>query len=185
MTSDKSIPAPSSSGGVTHVRHRHETHFTVVGNHLAQHRSLSAIAIGLAVHIQSLPDGASVGIKTLAARFPESEYRIAAALKELEAAGYLQRAKHRTAGQRIVTRTTYYERPGVQPVAVRRVSLVKRPRATAPALSPEEEERQRPAVALLAALRFRDPRLTLSVRDATRSPRPSPPGWTSESRMPR
>ncbi|TLQ45507.1 hypothetical protein FEF34_23080 [Streptomyces marianii] len=32
----------------------HTSGFTVVGNHLAQHRGLSCLAIGLAVHIQSL-----------------------------------------------------------------------------------------------------------------------------------
>ncbi|MEN8653787.1 helix-turn-helix domain-containing protein [Streptomyces sp. 21So2-11] len=161
MTSAQSIPAPPSGGGVTHVRHRHESHFTVVGNHLAQHPTLSATAIGIAVRIQSLPDGAKVGIKALAAHFPESEYRIAAALKELEAAGYLSRSRHRTAGQRIVTRTTYYERPGTNVNApVRRVSLVKRPRPR-----PVDLLLHRPAVDLLSGLRLRDPRLTLSVRD--------------------
>lgn len=155
--------APASSG-VIHVRHRHDTHFTVVGNHLAQHRALSATAIGLAVHIQSLPDGAAVGIKALAARFPESEYRIAAALRELEQAGYLQRSRLRTSGQRIITRTTYFEHPGAPTTApsraVRqrpRVSLAKAPRTPAAVRTP--------ATDLLARLRLADPRLTLSVRD--------------------
>ncbi|MGH3311638.1 MAG: helix-turn-helix domain-containing protein [Streptomyces sp.] len=97
---------------MTHVRHRHESHFTVVGNHLAQHPTLSATAIGIAVRIQSLPDGARVGVKALAAHFRESEQRIAAALRDLEAAGYLQRRTERAAGQRIVTRTTWHECPG-------------------------------------------------------------------------
>ncbi|KOG86419.1 hypothetical protein ADK38_31160, partial [Streptomyces varsoviensis] len=97
--------------GVTHRRHRHESHFTVVGNHLAQHPTLSAVAIGLAVRIQSLPDGALVGVKVLAAQFPEGEARIARALRELEQAGYLSRKKERAPGQRIVTRTTYFEHP--------------------------------------------------------------------------
>ncbi|MCM2389379.1 helix-turn-helix domain-containing protein [Streptomyces albipurpureus] len=156
MSSVDSSAPPSS--GVIHVRHRHDTHFSVVGNHLAQHRTLSATAIGLAVHIQSLPDGAAVGIKALAARFPESEYRIAAALRELERAGYLQRSRLRTPGQRIVTRTTYFEHPGAPTTASApavqrrsRVSLVKAVRS--------------PAADLLARLRLSDPRLTLSVRD--------------------
>ncbi|MEV6590264.1 hypothetical protein [Streptomyces acidicola] len=50
---------------------RHDEQFTVVGNHLAQHPDLSLTAIGLAVHIQSLPTGSLVGIKVLAAKFPE------------------------------------------------------------------------------------------------------------------
>ncbi|GHJ19583.1 hypothetical protein [Streptomyces albus] len=55
------------------LRHRHRERFTVVGNHLAQHRELSLLAIGLAVHIQSVPDGTRVDIKSLSARFPEGE----------------------------------------------------------------------------------------------------------------
>lgn len=59
-------PAQDRAQGVVHVRARHTDRFTVVGNHLAQHRELTLTAIGLAVHIQSLPDGARVDIKTLA-----------------------------------------------------------------------------------------------------------------------
>ena len=53
--------------------HAEADRFTVVGNHLAQHRELTLTAIGLAVHIQSLPEGARVDIKTLAAHFPDSQ----------------------------------------------------------------------------------------------------------------
>ncbi|WP_019354965.1 hypothetical protein [Streptomyces sp. AA1529] len=81
-----------------HVRHRHRERFTVVGNHLAQHRELSLLAIGLGVHIQSVPDGTHVDIKSLTARFPEGEARVAAALRELEAYGYLTRTPQRTPG---------------------------------------------------------------------------------------
>ncbi|MFD8649271.1 hypothetical protein [Streptomyces mirabilis] len=76
----------------------------MIGNHLAQHPELSGLAIGLAVYIQSLPTGARVDIKTLAARFPEGPARIAAALRELETHGYLRRTRERTPGGRIVTR---------------------------------------------------------------------------------
>ncbi|MEV8551619.1 hypothetical protein AB0L04_17535 [Streptomyces glaucescens] len=57
------------SSGVQHVNEPHHDHFTVVGNHLAQHPELSLTAIGLATHIQSLPAGTTIGIKTLAAKF--------------------------------------------------------------------------------------------------------------------
>ncbi|MGW8553566.1 helix-turn-helix domain-containing protein [Streptomyces tubercidicus] len=78
------VPRPTARSGVVHVNARHATRYTVVGNHLAQHRELSLLAIGLAVHIQSLPAGARIGIKVLTARFPESEHRIAGApLSEL------------------------------------------------------------------------------------------------------
>ncbi|WP_323379542.1 helix-turn-helix domain-containing protein [Streptomyces durbertensis] len=75
---------------------------------------MSLTAIGVAVHIQSLPDGARVDIRSLAARFPEGEIRIASALRELEAHGYLTRTRHRAPSGRIVTRTVYHHRPGTQ-----------------------------------------------------------------------
>ncbi|MEV7405966.1 helix-turn-helix domain-containing protein [Streptomyces sp. NPDC091267] len=109
---------PGSPGGVTptsgviHVNVRHAAGFTIIGNHLAQPRDLSLVAIGLAAHIQSLPTGAKVGIKTLTARFPESEARIAAALRELEATGYLHRNRVRLPDGRVVTRTVSYNQPG-------------------------------------------------------------------------
>ncbi|MFC6984048.1 helix-turn-helix domain-containing protein [Streptomyces cirratus] len=91
---------------------RHTRRFTVVGNHLAQHAELSLVAIGLALHIQSLPAGARIGIKDLAARFPESEHRIARALRELEVHGYLARTRVRLPGGQVITRTVSYNRPG-------------------------------------------------------------------------
>ncbi|NYV74878.1 helix-turn-helix domain-containing protein [Streptomyces sp. UH6] len=98
-------------GGVVHEIHRHTTHFTVVGNHLAQHDDLSLAAIGLAVYVQSLPSGTPISIKTLVSRRCEGAVRIAAALRELEAHGYLRREKVRIAGGRIVTRTVYCNKP--------------------------------------------------------------------------
>ncbi|MFD2122708.1 helix-turn-helix domain-containing protein [Streptomyces cirratus] len=86
----------------------------MVGNHLAQHAQLSATAIGVALYIQSLPDGASVGIKALAARFPEGEIRLASALRELEQYGYVERRVVRLDSGRMVTQTYYYEQPGAE-----------------------------------------------------------------------
>jgi hypothetical protein len=100
------------AGGVIHDNSRHTTRFTVIGNHLAQHPQLSALAIGLAVHIQSLPTGARADIKTLADRFPEGPTRIAAALNELETHGYLRRTRVRTDKGHIVTRTVSCNQPG-------------------------------------------------------------------------
>ena len=85
--------ATHRTGGLQHDNTRHTTRFTVVGNHLAQHRELSLLAIGLGTHLQSLPQGAPADIKTLVARFPEGATRIAAALRELEAHGYLRRER--------------------------------------------------------------------------------------------
>ncbi|SCK49694.1 hypothetical protein B046DRAFT_05255 [Streptomyces sp. LamerLS-316] len=49
--------ARAAVSGVIHSNVRHTAGFTVIGNHLAQHRGLSLVAIGLAAHIQSLPEG--------------------------------------------------------------------------------------------------------------------------------
>ncbi|MCA1222520.1 helix-turn-helix domain-containing protein, partial [Streptomyces sp. 8L] len=120
-------PAASRPFGVTHENTRHTTRFTVIGNHLAQHAELSLLAIGLAVHIQSLPGGARVDIKTLTDRFPEGATRIAAALRELEHHHYLRRERERVPGGRIVTRTISCNQPG--PVR-------QRPRAAERAITP-------------------------------------------------
>ncbi|MGW1316916.1 helix-turn-helix domain-containing protein [Streptomyces sp. NPDC002426] len=142
-------PDVMPTSGVLHVSVRHISGFTVIGNHLAQHRGLSLTAIGLAAHIQSLPAGAKVGIKVLSARFPESEARIAAALHELEATGYLHRSRVRLPDGRMVTRTVSYNHPGV----------------TATATVPAPQPRSRPQP------RRSEPSATLAVPP---SPAPSP-----------
>ncbi|MFH9860751.1 helix-turn-helix domain-containing protein [Streptomyces sp. NPDC017202] len=122
MAATKPIAAPrpapgvrrsATHSGVTHVRAYQPSHYTIIGNHLAQHRALSLTAIGLAVHILSLPQGAPVDIRSLADRFPEGRDRIAFALRELEAQGYLERVRERTEGGRFVTRTYAYNAPAL------------------------------------------------------------------------
>ncbi|MFE7478787.1 hypothetical protein [Streptomyces sp. NPDC057552] len=120
------LPGPLPARGVLHVTIRHTDRFTVVGNDLAQHPTLSTTAVGFAVRIQSLPQGTEVGIKALAARFPEGEKLIATALRELEAHGYLQRARTRLPNGRIVTRTVFCNQP----------AALLRPRAATAAAEP-------------------------------------------------
>ncbi len=103
--------AHRTTGGLQHDNSPHTTRFTVIGNHLAQHRQLSLLAIGLGVHLQSLPKGAPADIKSLSARFPEGTTRIAAALRELECHGYLRRERHRTPTGCIVSRTVSCNQP--------------------------------------------------------------------------
>ncbi|WP_329220740.1 helix-turn-helix domain-containing protein [Streptomyces sp. NBC_01485] len=161
------------AGGLTHDNTRHTTRFTVIGNHLAQHKELTLLAIGLAVHLQSLPAGVRVDIKSLTARFPEGATRIAAALRELETHGYLRRERSRVPDGRIVTRTVSCNQPGgrgsapepVRPPVRRpapprkKLPPVPQPAYPAPALL-------QTAVDLLATLRRDDPRLLLSATDA-------------------
>ncbi|MFG2954526.1 helix-turn-helix domain-containing protein [Streptomyces sp. NPDC048291] len=103
---------PRTGGGLIHENTRHTERFTVVGNHLTQHPDLSLLAIGLGCHIQSLPKGARVDIKSLTARFQEGATRIAAGLRELEVYGYLRRERERVPSGRIVTRTVSCNQPG-------------------------------------------------------------------------
>ncbi|MCD9880336.1 helix-turn-helix domain-containing protein [Streptomyces guryensis] len=163
------------SGGLTHDNARHTTRFTVIGNHLTQHAELSLLAIGLACHIQSLPKGARVDIKTLTARFPEGATRIAAALRELEAHGYLRRERTRAPSGRIVTRTVSCNQPGHQRRAAENhgSTAPKKPRPPRKEALPAVPQPACPAPALLqqatdvlADLRRHDPRLLLSTCDA-------------------
>ncbi|PIM67536.1 helix-turn-helix domain-containing protein [Streptomyces sp. JV178] len=163
----------SSVGGLVHDHTRHTTRFTVIGNHLAQHPELSLLAIGLATHIQSLPPSARVDIKSLAARFTEGATRIAAALRELEAHGYLRRERVRTPAGRIVTRTISCNQPGrgghteAQPARPSRPAK-KPPRKPLPAVpqpSCSSPALLQTATDLLADLRRTDPRLLLSACD--------------------
>ncbi|WP_086559336.1 helix-turn-helix domain-containing protein [Streptomyces africanus] len=158
--------------GLIHDNTRHTTRFTVIGNHLAQHPELSLLAIGLGTHIQSLPAGTRVDIKTLAARFPEGTTRIAAALRELETHGYLRRVRERIPGGRIITRTISCNQPGhsgtdapppaprkrTRPPGSKLLPAVPRPAYPAPALLQQ-------ATDLLTALRREDTRLLLSTLD--------------------
>ncbi|WBO65659.1 MULTISPECIES: helix-turn-helix domain-containing protein [Streptomyces] len=59
---------------------------------LALHPGLSGMAIGLGVHIRSLPEGTPISVRTLVEQLPESEFEIAAALQELRDHGFLPKA---------------------------------------------------------------------------------------------
>ncbi|MEU1274146.1 helix-turn-helix domain-containing protein [Streptomyces sp. NPDC005799] len=175
----KNHPHARPRSGVVHDNARHTENFTVIGNHLAQHPELSLLAIGLATYIQSVRQGTSVDIKTLANRFPEGPTRIAAALRELEAHGYLSRTRERTPTGHVVTRTVSRNRPGHRtstptenssgparrpapdkpPPRKKRLPAVPQPGYTSPALL-------QAAIDVLAGLRRRDPRLLLSATDA-------------------
>ncbi|MFE5257606.1 hypothetical protein [Streptomyces coelicoflavus] len=185
--------APTS--GVIHVRTRLTADFTVISNALAQRRG-SAVTVGVAVYILSLPTGAPVTIAALCEHFSEGEILISRALRELEAAGYLERRRERLVSGQIRTRTYFYDVPGGDgpdgppepptPPRPRERSVVRESAsplrevapAPGPAPAPALEETESPvpaladadpkAVAVLTALRRVDPRLVLSAREAAR-----------------
>ncbi|GGY20421.1 hypothetical protein [Streptomyces djakartensis] len=161
--------APTS--GVIHVRTRLTADFTVLSNALVQRRG-SAVTIGVAAYISSLPDGSPVSIAALCEHFSEGEILISRALRELESAGYLERRRERTPTGQVRTRTYFYDVPGgapddgpPEPPRPRPTSQeTPPPQEAAPALADRDPE----AVAVLTALRRIDPRLVLSAQEAAR-----------------
>lgn len=102
--------AGASTTGVIHVRTRLTADFTVLSNALAQRRG-SAVTIGVAAYILSLPDGSPVSISALCAHFSEGEIVISRALRELAAEGYLERPRVRLPSGRIRTQTYFHDVP--------------------------------------------------------------------------
>ncbi|GAA2581706.1 MULTISPECIES: hypothetical protein [Streptomyces] len=168
--------APTS--GVIHVRTRLTADFTVIANTLAQRRG-SAVTVGVAVYILSLPSGAPVTIAALCEHFSEGEILISRALRELEAAGYLERRRERLPSGQIRTRTYFYDVPGGEgpdgpppepPKPAPRQQPPAVPETPPPArqTAPPLPEAAPEAVAVLAALRRVDARLVLSAPEAAR-----------------
>ncbi|WP_213862096.1 hypothetical protein [Streptomyces aurantiacus] len=187
--------AGTPTSGVIHVRTRLTADFTVISNALAQRRG-SAVTVGVAAYILSLPDGTPVSISALCEHFTEGEILISRALRDLEAAGYLERRRERTPTGKIRTRTYFYDLPGgdpdpdpdgspepprpprprKQPAAVVTPAPTEEPVAT-PVQAEAETETEAPvpfaeadprAISVLAALRRVDPRLVLSEQEAAR-----------------
>ncbi|MEU8875667.1 hypothetical protein AB0D24_31855 [Streptomyces javensis] len=178
-----SADAGAPTSGVIHVRTRLTADFTVIANALAQRRG-SAVTIGVAAYISSLPDGTPVSIAALCEHFTEGEILISRALRELESAGYLERRRERGPGGTIRTRTYFYDVPGSgsptpprprkprpraaqETPAVHTAPQTPQPQATADTGRPEPSlaESDERAVAILTSLRIADPRLILSHRD--------------------
>ncbi|MEU6092651.1 helix-turn-helix domain-containing protein [Streptomyces sp. NPDC047085] len=171
----------TTPSGVTHVRTYQSGQYVVVGNHLAQHRELSLTAIGLATHILSVPEGTPVDIRSLADRFPEGRDRIASALRELEAHGYLERVREHTESGRLVTRTYAHHTPVAaaaaplrvagRPAAPRRTGDRRLSAGNTPPAAPEEDDHPRhphtpePAPAPAPALPPTPPRPTATPEE--------------------
>ncbi|MFJ7061227.1 hypothetical protein ACIQVA_26490 [Streptomyces microflavus] len=169
-TQQISAPSRAPSSGVVHVNIRLTDGYTIISNRLSQHRGLSLLAIGLGTHIQSLPAGRRIGIKVLAATFPESEAAIAAGLRELEHHGFLRRTRERVGGGRVATRTESYNHP--EAAARRAVAVDSGGGAAiapvpAPALVPVREPKAAPVRVSTAAL--------ARVPEPVREPEAAPP----------
>jgi hypothetical protein len=221
------VSAEPVTAGVVHVRRRLTANFTILSNRLAQ-RPGSAVTVGVGAYLMSVPDGVPVSIEALRAHFTEGETRLARALNDLEAEGFLERVTVRVANGQVRTRTYVYDVPAsaqagdrARPVpqsapppdASARPAPAPQPEPApepapeaelAPAAEPEPVPQRQPApppvsepaprpaprpapsaapdapglppapapgpeaVAVLGALRLRDPRLLLSERDVVR-----------------
>lgn len=152
--------APTS--GVIHVRTRLAADFTILSNALAQRRG-SAVTLGVAAYILSLPDGTPVTVKALCEHFTEGQILISRALRELEAAGYLERRREREPNGIIRTRTYVYDVPRTDdpPEPPRPTRRPKQAPEDAPTATANPQ-----AIAVLASLRRIDSRLLLSQREA-------------------
>ncbi|MFK0172264.1 hypothetical protein ACIQU5_26045 [Streptomyces sp. NPDC090306] len=137
-------PRGAPATGVIHVRTRLTGEFTILANALAQRRG-SAVTVGVAAYILSLPDGAPVSIAALCAHFSEGEILISRALRELESAGYLERRRERTAGGRVRTRTFFYDVPGGGPDGPGGPRRPKSPAAERPAAPRPADDTPAPA----------------------------------------
>ncbi|RFU82494.1 hypothetical protein DY218_32640 [Streptomyces triticagri] len=173
-------PAPRTpsdgrpSSGVIHVRSRLTSDFTVIANSLVQ-RGGSAVTIGVAAYILSLPDGAPVSIRALCAHFSEGEILISRALRELEAAGYLERRRERMPDGSVRTRTFFYDVPGGEVVAKREAASVAPTTDPEPDPEPEPEPPHRREPTEPDSERA-TPEPARRTDEADRSPRrPSPP----------
>ncbi|WP_443071672.1 helix-turn-helix domain-containing protein [Streptomyces sp. WMMC940] len=170
----------------------HTSGFTVVGNHLAQHRGLSCLAIGLAVHIQSLRAGSPVDIRSPTERFPEGRDRFAAALRELERHGYLERRRERLPDGTWTTVTYAYNNPAATTARRAREAAADAPPesgpgpvakpayARAPAHDPRRDRpstRCRTATAATTPSAHRSPASAVVVRS------PTPPHRPHEGRL--
>ncbi|MEI7033018.1 hypothetical protein [Streptomyces pratensis] len=173
-----SAPSHAPSSGVVHINVRLTGGFTIISNRLSQRRGMSLLAIGLGTHIQSLPPGSKVGVKVLANAFPESEARIAAALRELEHHGFLRRIRERVGGGRFTTRTEFYNHPEAAAGRTTPPSPARGPRPRPPrAVSPRRSVRSHHSV------KPRPPRAPRPHRSPRppRAPRPRRSPYASRS----
>ncbi len=160
--------AGAPTTGVIHVRTRLTADFTVISNALAQRRG-SAVTVGVAAYIASLPDGTSVTITALCEHFSEGEILISRALRELESAGHLERRRERTPTGQVRTRTYFYDVPRGEGPDDPPEPPKPRPRKRPTVPEPRQETAPAPASAPLLLLL-----LLLRIPAARHPPSPSP-----------
>ncbi|MBB0243854.1 hypothetical protein FNQ90_06975 [Streptomyces alkaliphilus] len=96
--------------GLMHLRAKFTRNFTILPNFLLRRRG-SAVVLGVAAYLFSLPEGTPMSIERLCRHFTEGRVRISRALRELEADGYLERRLYRLADGTVRTRFILHHLP--------------------------------------------------------------------------
>lgn len=95
------------------VLHKHpkRREFVQVENSIARSEVLSLKASGLLVHILSMPDGAPIDARSIAASRPDGRTAVLSALKELRDEGHIEQVRVQRPDGRWITVTHVYECP--------------------------------------------------------------------------
>ncbi|MBB0232367.1 hypothetical protein, partial [Streptomyces calidiresistens] len=96
--------------GLMHLRAKFTRNFTILPNFLLRRRG-SAVVLGVAAYLFSLPEGTPMSIERLCRHFTEGRVRISRALRELEEDGYLERRLYRLADGTVRTRFVLHHLP--------------------------------------------------------------------------
>lgn len=129
---------------------------------------LPAREASIAAHIDRLPDGAAIDIKTLAKELPAyGQQAVASALKALSAAGHLRRFRESVEGGTQWVSRSYFSRTARDDAWWKALSAADRTLGTSPtsAPAPARSPERSPAYIALATLGCADPRLTLSAAE--------------------
>ena len=84
------------------VRRRHAGNFTQIPNSLIRNEHLSLKALGVIVHLLSLPPGYRISLEGLCAARKEGETAMRTAIKQLESLNYMRIVRDRSASGRFI-----------------------------------------------------------------------------------
>ncbi|MBB0247376.1 hypothetical protein FNQ90_25445, partial [Streptomyces alkaliphilus] len=98
------------AGGVCHLYVRHTENYTLAANELIT-RATIELTVAMGLYILWAPEGTSVTVESLCARWREGRTLIRRALRELEEIGFLERRVEQGPGGRLTTRTIIHHLP--------------------------------------------------------------------------
>lgn len=117
------------------VRRRHAGNFTQIPNSLIRNEHLSLKALGVIVHLLSLPPGCRISLEGLCAARKEGETAMRTAIKQLESLNYMRIVRDRSASGRFIqSRWIVSDEPIVDWAPYLENPLVERPVMDRPVL---------------------------------------------------